>query len=424
MELTRPPGLSEDKYLNCTRCGLCLVVCPTYREYLSEISSPRGRVALARKGLEKELKLSKNLFDQMYACFDCLACTQVCPVGIHPADLVVEMRQVQEQIRPAAWKKIILGEFLSSPERVELASWPLRMYRRIGKFAASQPGDLAAMLPPLPSCPARHRIPEVTPADGGSHYQVGFFLGCAQNLIFAEESTAAVRVLAVNHCTVITPQGTVCCGMPALGYGRQDLLKEHARINIALFEEEGVDAIVTDCATCGSTLKQYGMMFEGDPEWESRATAFSRKVQDISEFLLSINLTEPTQPVQARVTYHDPCHLRRGQGVWEQPRLLLQKINGLEFVELPESDWCCGSAGSQLITHYQTSRKVLNRKMDNVESTEADIIASGCPGCQMQLNVGIHQRGLDIQVTHPIKLLDQAYGNKKEFSWKKELSSP
>jgi glycolate oxidase iron-sulfur subunit len=423
MELIRLPGLSEDKYINCTRCGLCLVVCPTYREYLSEINSPRGRVALARKGLEKELKLSKNLFDQMYACFDCLACTQVCPVGIHPADLVVEMRQVQERLRPAAWKKIILGEFLSSPERVELASWPLRIYRQMGKLAASQPGDLAAMLPPLPSRPARQQIPEVTPANGEGRFKVGYFLGCAQNLIFAEESTAAVRVLSVNHCSVITPQETVCCGMPAYGYGRQDLLKEHARINITLFEKTGVDVIVTDCATCGSTLKQYGELFADAPDWAERAAVFSSKVLDISEFLLTIPLTPPRHPVQARVTYHDPCHLRRGQGVWEQPRLLLQKVKGLEFVELHESDWCCGSAGSQLITHYQTSRKVMNRKMDNVESTEVDIIASGCPGCQMQLNVGVHQRDLDIRVTHPIKLLDQAYGVRKESSWKKELSS-
>lgn len=414
MELKRPPGLTEDKYLNCTHCGLCLGVCPTYREHLSETSSPRGRVALARKGLENELKLSKNLFEQMYACFDCLACTEVCPVGIRPADLAVEMRQVQEQMRPSGWKKIVLGEFLSSPERVELASWPLRLYRKMGTLTVSQPRDLAAMLPPLPSRPARHEISEVTPANGESHYKVGYFLGCAQNLIFSEESQAAVRVLAANHCTVTTPQETVCCGMPARAYGRQDLLKEHAQINIALFEEAGVDVIVTDCATCGSTLKDYRELFAGDPDWAERAVAFSSKVRDISEFLLSIPLTPPQLPVQARVTYHDPCHLRRGQGVWEQPRRLLQSIKGLEFVELPEAEWCCGSAGSQLITHYQTSRKVVDRKMDNVASTQADIITSGCPGCQMQLNVGVHQRGLDIKVTHPIILLDQAYGNRKK----------
>jgi glycolate oxidase iron-sulfur subunit len=130
----------------------------------------------------------------------------------------------------------------------------------------------------------------------------------------------------------------------------------------------------------------------------------------VSEFLASIPLNKPRERIEARVTYHDPCHLRRGQGVWKQPRELLQMIDSLEFVELPEADWCCGSAGSQLLSHYETSTKVLNRKMDNLESTQAEYIASGCPGCQMQLNVGIRQRGLSVQVVHPIVLLDQAYG--------------
>jgi glycolate oxidase iron-sulfur subunit len=238
---------------------------------------------------------------------------------------------------------------------------------------------------------------------------VGFFLGCAQNLMFANESAAAVRVLARNGCTVLTPRETVCCGMPASGYGRNDLLRSHAKFNIALFEKVNPDVIVTDCATCGSTLKAYGQMLAGEPEWAERAAAFSARVRDISEFLMSIPLKKPAGRVQARVTYHDPCHLRRAQQVWKQPRALLKMIDGLEFVELPESDWCCGSAGSQLITHYQTSLAVLDKKMDNLAGTGAEIIASGCPGCQMQLTTGIKRRGLDVQVVHPVLLLDQAY---------------
>ena len=223
---------------------------------------------------------------------------------------------------------------------------------------------------------------------GSSRYRVGFFLGCAQSLMFAEESAATVRVLARNGCTVITPKETVCCGMPAAGYGRQDLVMKQARHNIALFEQAEVEFIVTDCATCGSTLKEYGRLLADDPEWAERAMRFSKKVRDVSEFLGSIPLEKPQGRIEGRVTYHDPCHLRRGQGVWKQPRDLLKMIDGLEFVELPEADWCCGSAGSQLITHYETSLKVLDRKMDQLESARADYIASGCPGCQMQLNVG------------------------------------
>ena len=197
--------------------------------------------------------------------------------------------------------------------------------------------------------------------------------------------------------------------MPARGYGRMDLVKAQAQHNIAVFEDCQVDVIVTDCATCGSTLKDYGHFFEDDPDWADRATLFSSKVRDISEFLSEIPLEKPQGKIQSRVTYHDPCHLRRAQHVWQQPRALLSLIDGIDFVEMPEADWCCGSAGSQLITHYETSRSVLDRKLDNLASTGAATIASGCPGCQMQLNAGIQRRGMQVRVVHPITLLDEAY---------------
>ena len=423
---------SEREYLNCIRCGLCLAVCPTYREYLNETASPRGRVALARKGLEGELELGPNLIEQMYGCFACMACNDICPVGIHPADLALEMRYVQEQIEPSAWKNTLFGGLIPKPNRMELATLPLRLYQMLGirrlvyalgirRLMPAQLRDMEAMLPHLPQRPLRHALPEVTPPVGAgsprpASARVGFFLGCAQSLMFADESAATVRVLARNGCTVITPREVTCCGMPAAGYGRQDLVREQARQNIALFEQADVEAIVTDCATCGSTLKEYGHLLEDEPEWAERAAAFSKKVRDVSEYLAEIPLAKPEGRLDVRVTYHDPCHLRRAQGVWKQPRKLLQMIDGLEFVEMPEADWCCGSAGSQLITHYGTSLKVLKRKMDNLETTGAQIIASGCPGCQMQLNVGVRQRGLDVQVVHPVTLLDQAYRNTKRES--------
>jgi glycolate oxidase iron-sulfur subunit len=414
---------SENDYLKCINCGLCLAVCPTYREQLIETASPRGRVILARKSLLGELELDSNLIEHMYSCFACLACNDLCPAGIRPADLALAMRQVQEQIRPTAWKQALFGGIIAKPGRMEFATLPLRMYERLGlrrlvyalglrKLMPARVRDMEAMLPRLPQRPLRQVLPEVTEAYGESRLRVGFFLGCAQSLMFAEESAAALRVLARNGCTVITPKETVCCGMPAAGYGRQDLVRKQARHNIALYEQANVEVIVTDCATCGSTLKEYGDLLANDPAWAERAVSFSKKVRDVSEFLVSIPLERPQGRIEARVTYHDPCHLRRGQGVWKQPRELLKMIDGLEFVELPEADWCCGSAGSQLISHYETSTGVLNRKMDNLESTQAGYIASGCPCCQMQLNVGIRQRGLSVQVVHPVSLLDQAYGKR------------
>lgn len=411
----------ETKYLNCIRCGLCLAVCPTYREYQTETASPRGRVALTRKGLDGELELSPNLIEQMYGCFACMACNDLCPVGIHPADLALSMRHVQEQIRPARWKQWLFGGLIAHTGRMELATLPLRLYQTLGirrllymlglnRFLPQKIRDLEAMLPRLPQRPLRRILPEVTPARGAERHRVGFFLGCAQSLLFAEASAAALRVLARNGCTVITPGEIECCGMPARGYGRMDLVEKQARHNIEVFERHQVEVVVTDCATCGSTLKEYGALLAGDPLWKERAKAFQSKVRDISEYLEEIPLEKPPGRIEARITYHDPCHLRRGQKVWRQPRKLLSLIEGVELVELPEADWCCGSAGSQLITHYNTSWKVLNRKLDNVQKTGARILASGCPGCQMQLNAGLQRRGLDVRVVHPVTLLDEAYG--------------
>ena len=410
----------ESEYLNCIRCGLCLAVCPTYRESLNEIASPRGRVALARKGLEGNLELTPNLIEQMYTCLTCKACDDICPVGIRPADLALDMRHIQEQRQPAGWKKLLFKDLLAHPGRMEAATWPLRIYQALGlrrlvyslhltHLLPRQLRDMEAMLPRIPQRPLRKNLPAVTQARGEVKYRAGFFLGCAQSLLFAEESAATVRVLSRNGCTVIAPQDVECCGMPAHGYGRLDLVRAHAKHNIALFEQSDLDVIVTDCATCGSTLKEYGEFLQDDPDWAARAEAFSKKVRDVSEFLTEIPLEKPQGRIQSRVTYHDPCHLRRAQKVWKQPRSLLELIDGLEFVELPEADWCCGSAGSQLITHYETSLQVLDRKMDNLASTKAQVIASGCPGCQMQLTTGIARRGLDVRVVHPITLLDEAY---------------
>jgi glycolate oxidase iron-sulfur subunit len=377
-------------------------------------------VALTRKALEGELKLSPNLIEQMYSCFACMACNDICPVGIQPANLALSMRHVQEQIRPARWKQWFFDRLISHADRLESATLPLRLYERLGirhlvymlglnRILPSRLRDLEAMLPRVPRRPLRRVLPEITEAYGKVQYRVGLFLGCAQSLIFAEQSAATLRVLAQNGCSVITPKEVECCGMPARGYGRMDLAENQARHNIAVFEQHHVDVIVTDCATCGSTLKRYDSLLASDPEWAVRADMFQAKVQDISEFLAEIPLRKPSGRINTRVTYHDPCHLRRGQKLWKEPRKLLSSIDGLEFVELPEAEWCCGSAGSQLITHYETSWKVLERKLDNIENTEAQVIATGCPACQMQLNTGLKRRGAPVRVVHPVTLLDEAY---------------
>jgi len=228
-------------------------------------------------GLEGRLALSDNLIEQMYSCFACMACNQTCPTGIRPAEVALSMRSMQEQLRPSRWKELLFGRVVSDAGTMETATLPLRLYEVLGirrlahrlglhRLLPGRLRDWEAMLPRIPQRPLRRILPEVTVARGRARYRVGFFLGCAQSLLYAEESAAALRVLARNGCTVITPRDARCCGMPARAYGRTDLVESHARHNIDVFGRYDLDAIVTDCTTYSSTLKEYGSLLAADPK--------------------------------------------------------------------------------------------------------------------------------------------------------------
>ena len=410
----------------CIRCGLCLSVCPTYKESLRETESPRGRVALVAKAIEGELDLTRNFKDHMYRCLDCLACNEICPVGIKPADLCLEARYAIHQATPVPpLKPILFRGVFPHTGLLELLTKPVALYERTGlrkvangvgvtKVLPSQLRDMERMLPQkLPLRGTRHQLPAVVLARGERRAHIAYFLGCVQGVMMAEGCKATVEVLAENGCDVVIPENVKCCGMPMVGYGFKDEARQLARHNIDLLLGLNVDAIVTDCATCGSSLKEYPHWLAGDPEYAERAQQFAAKVRDISEYLDEIGIRPPKGKVNARVTYHDPCHLCRAQGIREQPREMLRAA-GVELVEMEGADTCCGSAGTQLITHYHTSVGVLETKMDRVAATEAEIVASGCPGCQMQLTVGVKRRGLDAKVVHPSQLLAQAYRNEKD----------
>jgi glycolate oxidase iron-sulfur subunit len=414
-------GPSQEDVNYCIRCGLCLSVCPTYRDSLRETESPRGRVALVAKAIEGELSLTTNFKDHMYKCLDCLACNDICPVGIKPADLCLEARYAIHQATPTPpLKPILFRGIFPHTGLLETIVKPVALYDRTGlrkvvsavgatRVLPSQLRDMERMLPHgLPLRGTRHQLPEVVPARGERRAHVAYFLGCVQGVMMAEGCKATVDVLAENGCDVVIPSAVKCCGMPMVGYGFKDEARKMARHNIDLLLGLNVDAIVTDCATCGSSLKEYAHWLADDPEYAERARQFSAQVRDISEFLVEIGIRPPKGKVSARVTYHDPCHLCRAQGVREQPREMLLAA-GVELVEMEGADTCCGSAGTQLITHYHTSVGVLERKMDSVAETGAEIVASGCPGCQMQLSLGVKRRRLKARVVHPSELLAQAY---------------
>jgi glycolate oxidase iron-sulfur subunit len=414
-------GPTQEDVNFCIRCGLCLSVCPTYKDSLRETESPRGRVALVAKAIEGQLELTQTFKDHMYRCLDCLACNDICPVGIKPADLCLEARYAIHQATPTPpLKPILFRGIFPRTGLLELLTKPVAIYDRSGirrvanafritGALPSQLRDMERMLPgKLPLRGTRHTLPDVVQAKGERRAHVAYFLGCVQGVMMAEGSTATVDVLAENGCDIVIPKKVKCCGMPMVGYGFKDEAREMARHNIDLLLGLNVDTIVTDCATCGSSLKEYPHWLADDPEYAERAKTFAAKVRDISEFLVEIGIRQPKGKVDARVTYHDPCHLCRAQGIREQPREMLRAA-GVDLVEMEGADTCCGSAGTQLITHYHTSVGVLERKMDNVAATEAEIVASGCPGCQMQLNLGVKRRGLDARVLHPSQLLAEAY---------------
>jgi len=252
-------------------------------------------------------------------------------------------------------------------------------------------------------------LPEITPASGRRRYRVGFISGCIMDQVFRDINEASIRVLAANGCEVITPPQQHCCGALHVHAGEADQGRRLARHNIDVFEPYNCDVIIINSAGCGSNLKEYGHLLRDDPAYADRGQAFSAKVKDISEFLASIELNQDMGEVSRTVAYHDACHLVHGQKIKQQPRQLLQTIPGITMVNLKESDWCCGSAGIYNITNQEMASTLLERKMNNIGATGASVIATGNPGCMMQIALGARERGMEIDVVHPIQLLDEAY---------------
>lgn len=416
--------------LACIRCGLCLSVCPTYATDHVEMDSPRGRVALIRAVDEGRLPLlSEGLYEHLYNCLDCRACQTACPSGVKVGELVLAARAEVEQARRQSFgervvKWVALERALTSSRSLARYTWALRLYQRLGvqrsvratRLLERLPGKLKtlatmeALLPTLPSRPLHAELPEVTPARGERKRRVGFFLGCMMSVILADTSRATVRVLAENGCEVVTPKDQVCCGAPHVEEGDTKSQRELARRNVDVFSRYGdLDFVVTDCAACGAEIKKYGRLLADEPAYAEKARGFSARVREISELLAEIPLRKPGAALPTRVTYHEPCHLCHAQGIKQQPRQVIQSIPGVKLVEMKESDWCCGSAGVYNITHAERAGKLLDRKIENIQATEPDVILTGNPGCLLQLQAGMRKSGAKTRVLHPIELLDRAY---------------
>lgn len=409
--------------LQCMRCGFCLPTCPTFALTGRERSSPRGRVALARAVAEGQLDFNQAMKEEAYFCLDCRACTTACPSGVKAGEVMEVCRsQVHQQIDQPKWQKLfrsfILEKMVPNPDLMETSMLPARLYQKLGvqwlvrnsrllKLGPKWIDKAEGMLPEMHQ-PLRQQLPQITPAKGEKRGSVAFFLGCVMTLMYAEVSRQTVRVLSHQGFDVITPKEQKCCGAPHLTEGDRETTRQMAAHNLDLFLDLEVDAIVTDCAGCGSALKEYEEILT-ERQDHDRLELFHSKIKDVSEFLVEVGLrTEGLLPVNKSVTYHEPCHLCHAQGISKQPRDLIKAIPGIEYREMKEASWCCGSAATFSLKFTEESQQILDRKLDNVKQTKADILVTANPGCHLQLAWGLREAEMPQPVLHLMELLGQA----------------
>jgi len=429
-------GLDYSVVQQCMHCGLCLPTCPTYDATLLERHSPRGRIALMRAIADGRLEPTRIFGEEMYYCLGCLACMTACPAGVNYAELFEHARaEVERTGRLRNPKRDFIRWFavkwlFSDLRRLRLLGRLLHVYqwrwlgiqsvlRRWGllRLLPKRLRELEAMTPEIPRRFSHQLIAEITPAKGSRRHVVALLTGCAQDLIFSDVNRDTAEVLAANGCEVYTPRRQHCCGSLHAHNGELDLARDLARRNIDQFPPEWFAAIITNAGGCGSHLKHYGRLLADDPAYRDRARLWDQKCKDVHEWLMEIGFTPPRSgPLWPLViTYHESCHLSHGQRVVQQPRQLLRAIPGLKLVELPESNWCCGSAGIYNLTQPEMAGQLLERKLRHIQATGARVVATANPGCQLQLLNGARQHGLDIRVAHPVTLLAEAYRRAELF---------
>ncbi|MBI2618683.1 MAG: (Fe-S)-binding protein [Ignavibacteriales bacterium] len=418
---------SYDAIINCIHCGLCLPHCPTYVVTGLESSSPRGRIRLIKSVADGDLPMTKKFAEEMDFCLDCQACETACPAGVKYGSLVEAARAQIFQQGHEPWirslnKRIFLSWFFRQPSRLHVLARILRLVERSGLQSFLQRVGVVGLFssalqkaqglsPPISSRFSSEMLPEVLTPPGSVRRRVGFLTGCIMDVAYADVNMDTVDLLLKSGCEVVTPRGQGCCGSVQAHNGDPVTARLLAKENILVFERQDLDAIVMNSAGCGAYMKEYGHVFQGDSEWSERAAGVARRVKDITEFLDEIGFQPSEQSPYVRgkrVTYHDACHLVHTQKISEQPRRLLKSIRGLEYVELPEASWCCGSAGIYNVTRYDDSMKFLRRKIEHIKEARPDVIVTGNPGCMVQIQHGLREAGIKAELVHTATFLRRA----------------
>ena len=450
---TSPRGPAElfldyDKSLACVHCGLCLASCPTYLETGNENDSPRGRIYLMRAVQDGRLPLGDTAVRHIDLCLGCRACEAVCPSGVQYGELLEHTRDhIERHYRRSPFqnflRRVAIEKVFPFPHRLKLALLPARIIRalHVEKLLPGFAREALALIPPstkqvsLPEfCPAKPRTPGdseeasrafartrngfrpgrgqewVSSEAGAPRGRVGFVSGCVMSVLYGETNANSVRLLNRAGYDVVTPPAQGCCGALYAHGGNLESARACARRNIELFEAHELDAVIINAAGCGSTLKEYGHLLRDDPRWAVRARKFSARVKDLTEFLTNdptfASLRIPRSTL--RVTYHDACHLAHPQRITKEPRELVRAVAGSNFVELPESDVCCGSAGSYNLTEPEMAERLRRRKVENILQTGAQIVVTTNPGCILQIRAGLKKAGANIAVLHIADFLARA----------------
>lgn len=419
-------GIDYDLFLDCVHCGLCTASCPTYVELGNENDGPRGRIYLMRAVTDGRLDLTPDVRRHLELCLDCRACETACPSGVQYGKLIEPFRLEMEKSGGGVQKTndwfhrwVLFGMF-PFPERMRKALIPARVAQFFGidrLFVASgmwrllppRLGRLVTLLPPLEK-PVKP-LPAVLPAKGRPRARVALFTGCVADVMFRRTHWATARVLQENGCDVVTPRNQACCGAIHLHSGSGEPARDLADQNIEAFDTSGVDAILINVAGCGSMLKDYGHHWQD--EQQPVRERFASKVRDVSEFLDELGLITPPGAINVTATYHDACHLVHAQKVREQPRNLLKKIPGLVLKDLPESELCCGAAGTYNLTEPEMAERLSRRKLDNILSTGARVVVTSNAGCLLQIAREARMQGKKLKIVHPMDLLDLSYRQEK-----------
>ena len=418
------PGAEIDYsyFLDCVHCGLCTAACPTYVELGNENDGPRGRIYLMRAVTDGRLELNQQVRRHLELCLDCRACETACPSGVQYGRLIEPFRIAMESGSDSPGKtndwfhRFILFGLFPFPKRLRKMLAPARLAQKlrldrlflksgVWKWLPARLARLLVMLPPLKkSLPA---LPPLLPAKGEQRARVALFTGCVADAMFRHTHWATARVLQENGCEVVVPDSQACCGAIHFHAGSSEPARELADSNVEAFDIDSVDAVIVNVAGCGAMLKDYGHHWQD--EGQEARQRFADKVKDVSQFLHELGFIAPTGSIPVRATYHDACHLVHAQQVREQPRQLLDQIPGLELVELPESEICCGAAGTYNLTETEMASRLSQRKLKNILATNADLVLTGNAGCLLQIATEARLEGKGFAVMHPMDLLDMSY---------------